>query len=304
MLIRFEKPEMDKYFFEKEHAFSDKRRLRTRPLKIFCIVGTIVLLLFFFIVDGFFAPERLSEQEQTKPQAPVTALQSRAQSNSGTSSFYEPTPVFSRRAEPRQLTAPQLVPRDKTRGENHGDLPMGTTLPAKLVNTVLSSHSDSPVIAEIIQDAYFENTPIVPAGSRAIGAGSLDPTTQRLKVRFHTFVYPDGSQHSVNAVALLPDGSAGLAGHYHSGTVSRTSGKFLSNFVGGLAHGLKDRKAEGQAGLTHEPGSLKNGLLNGVATSALENASSYAEDLKNPESYLEVQSGTTFLLYVEKEYTP
>jgi type IV secretory pathway VirB10-like protein len=179
---------------------------------------------------------------------------------------------------------------------------MGTTIPAKLINTVLSADQDSPVIAEIVEDVFWQNSVLIPQGTKAIGQGNLDESTQRLRTRFHTLVYPDGSEHALDGLALQPDGSSGLPGNYHSGRLEKHSGKFLGDFVGGVAQGLKDKRAEGMAGLTHEPGSLKNGLLNGLADSAFDYAQSSAEDMKNTRAVLEVPKGSVFTIYLEKEY--
>ena len=99
-------------------------------------------------------------------------------------------------------------------------------------------------------------------------------------------------------------GSSGLPGDYHSGTAQKNIGRFLGNFVGGLADGMKDRQAGGQSGIAVEPGSLKNGILNGVTVSSLDQAKAYSEGMQNVRPYLEVPGGSIFVLYLEKEYAP
>jgi hypothetical protein len=181
---------------------------------------------------------------------------------------------------------------------------MGSTLRVRLLNTLLSSDANQPVMAEVLEDAVWKNSVLIPAGARAIGTASFDDAAKRLQLRFNTFVYPEGDQHAVSAVALMSDGSSGLPGDYHSGEGQKQIGRFLGDFVVGLAEGLKDRQAGGQSGIAFEPGSLKNGILNGVTVSSLDQAKSYSAGIQNVRPYLEVPGGSVFVLYFEKEYTP
>ncbi len=209
-------------------------------------------------------------------------------------------PHAEKHASNRQYTASQLVRRE---GSSSGDkLPMGSTIPVRLVNQVISSDSGAPVIAEVTEEILWKNSVVIPAGTRVLGSASFDDTAKRLQMRFQTLVFPEGEQRAVSALALMPDGSSGLPGDYHSGQFSAQAGRFLGYFVGGLTSGMKDKTSQGQFGLPYEPGGLKNGLLNGVSQSATDQANQYAESMKNVHPYLEVSAGVPFFLYLEKEF--
>lgn len=292
---------LDKYFMEEACPFTKRRKFKTKPIKILGI-GTFVI--------GILVVLAFSPSEAVKPEGATTASTQSQNGQAGNQTQKSDDPFYQQYRlgsvgsgkSNRQYGASQLV----RRGEgNDGDkLPMGSTIAAKLLNTILSSDANSPVMAEISEEIYWKNSVMIPAGTKAIGQGTLDDGTERLQVRFHTLVYPEGQQHSISALALLGDGSSGIAGDFHSRSFPRQAGRFGGTFIGGLAQGLKDKDSRGQAGIVFEPGSLKNGILNGIAASSLDQANSLAQGSERLKPFLEVPSGTNFLLYLEKEFSP
>ena len=291
---------IDIYFMEEACPFTKRRKFKSKPFKILGISTVAIGMLVVIATPSQEAKKEDAIAESSQPQVG----QSAAGYKRADDPFYQNYRLGSvgSARPPRQYGASQLV----RRGEgNTGDkLPMGTTIAAKLLNTVLSSDSNSPVMAEISEEIYWKNSVMIPAGTKAIGQGTLDDGIERLQVRFHTLVFPDGQQHSLSALALLGDGSSGIAGDFHSRTFPKQAGRFAGTFIGGLAQGLKDKDSRGQAGIVFEPGSLKNGLLNGIAASSLDQANSLAQDSERLKPYLEVPGGAAFLLYLEREFSP
>lgn len=306
---------MDSYFLEEKCPFSQKRKLRTENIKI--LVGVFLAVAVGFVLFAGGNAEKTAEKAQAVTQSrdvpiPGTATQKATAEgsiaigggwNSASGTVRIPSTGGGRWAGNRQYGASQIV-RGGGPGGNGFGLPMGSTIVARLMNTLLSSDSSQPVIAEITEDAVWRNSVLIPAGSKAIGSAGFDSASERLQIRFNTFVYPQGDQHSVSALALLQNGSSGLPGDFHSGKTEKGIGRFLGNFVGGLADGMKDRQAGGQMGIAFEPGSIKNGILNGITVSAIDQAKSFTDDMQHVQPYLEVPGGTQFLLYFEKEYSP
>ena len=203
----------------------------------------------------------------------------------------------------RQYTASQLVRAGEGSGGSSGDkLPIGTLIPLKLLNRLVSSDSAAPVIALVTQNVLWKDSVVIPEGTKAIGQASLDDVSKRLQIRFNLFVFPEGEQHSASGIGLLDDGSSGIPGDYHSGETTKQMGRFAGNFVGGVASGMKERQAAGQLGIAFEPGSLRNGILNGLTQSALDQGKLYADDLGKGRPFLDVSQGVTFLLYLEREF--
>ena len=309
---------VDRYFLEERCPYSQKRAFKSKNLKIFFagVLGVTVLFVLLLGRGAEKAAEQADAVSVTSDDVPTQAA-SLARSSEGSisvggsgwnvgetgmSSIGRGSSFGGGSASPRQFGASQIVRGGE--GGNGFGLPMGSTVTARLLNTLLSSDSAQPVIAEIVEDAVWRNSVLIPAGSRAIGTASFDDAAKRLQLRFHTFIYPDGDQHQVQAMALLNNGSSGIPGDYHSGAAKKETGRFMGNFVGGMAEGMKEREVAGQGGTAFEPGSLKNGILNGITVSSLDQAKSFSEGMQNVRPYLEVAGGTPFLLYLEKEYSP
>lgn len=304
---------LDRYFLEEKCPFSQKRKVKTKNLKI--VAGSVLGLAIGFVLFFGEGAEYASSPAEVALKADEVPSQSLTQKSSDGSisigggwnsagSLGSGLTIGGRsgfQGSARQYGASQIV-----RGNEHAGfgLPMGSTLSARLMNTLISSDSAQPVIAQVAEDGVWRNSVLIPVGTKAIGTASFDDSARRLQIRFHTFVYPEGDQHSVSALALLQNGSSGIPGDYHSGATQKELGRFLGNFVGGLADGMKERQVAGQAGMAFEPGSLRNGILNGITVSGLDQAKAFSEGMQNTQPYLEVNGGTPFLLYFEKEYSP
>lgn len=307
----FKVPRIDKYFLEEKHPFTGRSIFNMKRVGVFVAI-IIVISVFALLFFGSKAEERVQNaQASINPgDLPHKGMPSGSEGSpnvGGPGNFGSGIAlsgsVQGQMSNPRQYGASQIVKNGEGVGNGFG-LPMGSTITARLLNSLLSSDSAQPVIAEVSQDGVWKNSVLIPLGAKAIGTASFDSVANRLQVRFHTFVYPEGDQHPVSAVALLENGSSGIPGDFHSGATKKQVGQFLGNFVSGLADGMKDRQAAGQAGIPFEPGSLKNGVLNGVTISALDQAKSFSEGIQNIKPYLEVAGGTSFLIYFEKEYMP
>jgi hypothetical protein len=201
----------------------------------------------------------------------------------------------------RNRNANQVIRRNAQNSDSIGRIPMGSAIGARLLNAVVSGNAASPVIATISPgDGMSE----IPPGSKAIGAAKFDENARRMQIAFHTIVYPDGEQHGVQAVAMMPDGSAGLDGDYSSGEGARSVGRFMSTFVGGLAEGLKSREQGGIFSGPYEPGSIRNGVLNGVAQTAGDQAKQYTDSMGNTAASMSLPAGMEFVFYFEQEFSP
>lgn len=196
----------------------------------------------------------------------------------------------------RQFSASQLV---KSEGGGFGvGLASGTSLPAKILNRVVTSEPRSPVVAVITNTSTDSGGVEIPVGTKVLGTAEGNSGSDRVQVLFHTMVFEGGREIAFNAVAVMPDGSNGIAGDYHSQMLKKGGGRFLSHFTAGFANGYKDREAGGVFPL--EPGNLKNAALGGISESASEQAKAYADELKNVRPFVSVEPGTPFLVFLDK----
>jgi len=104
-------------------------------------------------------------------------------------------------------------------------LPPGIFIPCALVNTVESSHINTPVVGEVLRDVYQNGHLIIPAGAVVSSFAESGAVRDRIEVAgVWLIVYPDGRHLRVHGIACdreahpsnqqfgTEDGSAGLQG--------------------------------------------------------------------------------------------
>lgn len=291
---------LDQYFLTRDAPLGRVRRFDLKRVRVW-LIGIGVLALFMILL--------LPTAEVAKPPAATTVdnntsvSQATLQGSFNTvkdGDFYlssTPVSVGGRRSvSTRQLSASQVV-KPQSNGVGFG-IASGTTIPAKVLNRIATSDSRNPVIAIVTSDTTSRGGFDVPAGTRILGNAQADQGSDRVQVTFHTLVFESGLEQPFSAVAVMPDGSSGIAGEYHSQMLKKEGGRFLSTFVSGFAHGFKDREKGGI--LPFEPGSLKNAALGGISDSATEQAKAYGEEMKNVKPFVTIEPGTPFLIFLEK----
>lgn len=91
-------------------------------------------------------------------------------------------------------------------------LPTGFTFDAVLPNAIFSYNLVTPAIAVIEEDILFLDEVVLPKETRLIGFVQAVHSLDRVNVDFHTCVFPNGQEIPFSAMALSPDGSAGVVG--------------------------------------------------------------------------------------------
>jgi hypothetical protein len=309
---------IDQYFLEEKNPYSKRRPFKMKTL--IGVLGASLLVFVFFVI--FFGGTQEKKDQAAAPDFRVPSATTVAPTNqalaigqspgskgqdsrgSVSSGVYFASGGGAGGHSTQTHSANQVIRRGAGGNDPGSALPLGFGITVRLVNAILSTDSATPVIAEVTDDVYAHGSLSIPTGTRAIGSAQYDEASRRIQLRFQNFVYPEGDQHQVQAIGMMPDGSAGLDGDFHSGEAKRQVGRFLGHFISGLADGMKDRQAAGSFGMPYEPGSLKNGVLNGVTLSAQDQAKSYSEDLDHTKPFMTLQPGQSFVLFLEHEYVP
>jgi Bacterial conjugation TrbI-like protein len=170
--------------------------------------------------DRRLQPPPPGEQPQPAQQAPPVRAPQRLpqQALSPLVSFYQAVA-----SAPTPTPAPPQI-KDVTAW-----LPPGIFIPCALVNTVESSHINTPVVGEVIRDVVQKNNGvphvIVPAGTLVNSFAQSGAVRDRIEVAgTWVLVYPDGRQLKARGIACdreadsanqqfgIEDGSAGLQG--------------------------------------------------------------------------------------------
>lgn len=310
---------IDQYFLEEKNPYSKRRPIKTKTL-----AWTLGGLVVFFVLGVFLLGGDAEKRERTaatpdfavhanervSPTSQGIALGESGQDGkksglfAGFSGISLGSGGTAGGMSGRNRSANQVIRRGANGNDPGAQLSLGQGIPVRLLNAILSTDSASPVIAEVTEDIYTHGILSVPAATRAIGTAHYDEPSRRIQLRFQTFVYPEGDQHNVQAIGMMPDGSAGLDGDYHSGETKRQIGRLLGHFISGMADGMKEKQSGGQFGMAYEPGSLKNGVLNGVTLSAEDQAKSFSDNLNGTKPFMTLPAGQTFVLFLEREYVP
>jgi len=123
------------------------------------------------------------------------------------------------------MPTPSPTPTPDTPSRAQAWLPPGTFIPCALVNTVESSHINTPVVGEVLRDMYQNGRLIIPAGAIVSSFAESGAVRDRIEVAGEwLIVYPDGWHLRLRGVACdreadpanqqfgIEDGSAGLQG--------------------------------------------------------------------------------------------
>ena len=313
----FRRKVVENLFDQKKQSFQKRMRLNTSFILKFG-GGTLLVVVLAIMLAPNHDPRvdlknvpilDYNKGAALTSQDPQNQTPSHQNSGSGFSNAsggigYGSTSITSQSAS-RSRNANQVIRRGANGNDPGANLSLGTTISATLATNILSTNSASPAIAIITKETLTPNGTSIPSGARVIGRATFDEVSKRIQIRFNTVVYPEGDQHSIQAMAMMPDGSAGISGDYHSGELKRQTGRFIGNFIGGIADGMKERIAGGGfSGGSIEPGSIKNGLLNGITLSAEDEAKSYSDDLNAEKPTMSINAGSSILLFLEKEYLP
>ena len=291
---------IDQYFLTRDAPVSRIRRFDLKKIRIALLgIGSIALLVILFLPTP--EPEKVPAAVSVDNNTSVSQSAPESSSNHDGDFYLSHSSAASlsggrRSGYSRQLSASQVV---KPQGIGLGvGLSSGTIIPAKVINRIVTSDSRSPVIAVVTQDTTSQGGFSIPAGTKILGNAQSDPGSDRVQVAFHTMVFESGVEQAFSAVAVMPDGSSGIIGEYHSQMLKKEGGRFLSNFVSGFADGFKDR--ERGSVLPFEPGNLKNAALGGIAESAGEQAKAYGEEMKHVNPFVTVEPGVAFMIFLER----
>jgi hypothetical protein len=175
------------------------------------------------LADNRLQPPQPGDRPQSTQQTPPAALatqRSPQQALSPLVSFYQAVAV---------APTPTPVPAAPGPKDASAWLPPGIFIACALVNTVESSHINTPVVGEVIRDVVQKNNGvphvIVPAGTLVNSFAQSGAVRDRIEVAGNwVFVFPDGRQLKVRGIACdreadpanqqfgIEDGSAGLQG--------------------------------------------------------------------------------------------
>lgn len=203
--------------------------LPNRTILIFSVLGIGLILAFLLIGSGKTQQKKTVKWPQETGTEPKTVY-SRAEVENlikeqlmkDKEDAEKVTPVVKPETRKRKLNSEIAVYLKKQEKEEKTEsapqpvkgltIPTGTKIRAHLANAIFSLNVTSPVMALTDEDLLNENNTMVPKGTRFVGEAAVVQSRDRVNVRFHTAVLPDGRELHLKAMALGLDGSGGIQG--------------------------------------------------------------------------------------------
>lgn len=205
--------------------------------------------------------------------------------------------------------------------------PYGRLIACKMVNTVESGDTDTPLIAVVIEDLWWINSKgekklIIPSGTEVHGSiNGAKPLRNRLTtgnrfilvwqatsdmvgfelqlngIALEKSTYPDDRM-----LATISDMSAGIPGQVMS---NENLSKFLMYtlaFGQGLAQGFQTNEVTTNSNSTifTQEGTTKNAMARGAETMAQVMLQDISEQISKESYYIRVAAGTEFYLFVKQ----
>lgn len=171
-------------------------------------------------------------------------------------------------------------------------IPTGTTLRGRLLNSIVSTNLESPLLVEIT-----ENNNFVEVGTKFSCFGSTKHK------RVHTVcnrLITESGEADVRAMALNIDGSAGLRGQYFEGKEAYVAGMLAANMATGILSASQER-LNTSIGQMIVP-STKNKLLEGLIQTAQTGNEILKDELKTNEPVVVIEAGKDILIYFQSRF--
>ena len=192
--------------------------------------------------------------------------------------------------------------------------PRGLLIKAALVITVDSSSLETPVLALVTEDVYWNRKLILPAGTQVQAKAGQGRTRDRIEVKgTFTFVWADGREYNISGVALdherLPDGSYGLtdgSAGIRGQIVKNDQYAELKILVAEALEGIMNNKQDQFQtiyGLVPQNTS-RNAALGGGSQAASAYSGMLTKKLEQDLDFVRVSAGTQFYIYTQDVFEP
>lgn len=273
---------LKRIFFSEKIPFSEKRDINWAAVK-WCALGMVAAFIIGVLLIPS-SPESLPEGEATqrlaeRPQpfeAPPQLSSSR-----DLSEYYakdrQSAPSPSRQAS-------MIVGRGGL--DYRTQLPPGSRIPLKLLQSAIVSNDAMPIVAVVISDVEHDSGIAIEKGSKVFGEATFDDSGGVASVTWTSIQMANGRERQVSAIGVSPSGHVGIQGRVHSKRAQNVAGSAISRFIGAYAEGSVSRGVLG-----FSQGGSENGLKTAVAETAKEQADAYASDLKKERRWIELEAG-------------
>lgn len=192
--------------------------------------------------------------------------------------------------------------------------PRGLLIKAALVLTVDSSSLETPVLALVTEDVYWNHKLILPAGTQVQAKAAKGRERDRIEVRgAYTFVWADGREYNLSCIALdhvresdgsygITDGSAGIRGQIIKNDQYAELKIMVAEALQGVMNN-NQQQFQSIYGLVPENTS-RNAALGGGSQAASAYSQLLTKKLDQDLDYVRVAAGTQFYIYTLGVFEP
>jgi hypothetical protein len=177
---------------------------------------------------------------------------------------------------------------------NQFDFKTGTVFRARLLNSIVSTNLESPLLVEV----YAEQG--LPDGSKFSCMGVTK--YKRVVAACNRLIIPEiDSEYDIQVSVLNLDGSSGIKADYiYTGKEEFIAGSVASSFARGMIELQTDRIATPMGELTRN--TAKNRLMNGVLNSTDDLNSMMKSEMQSREPKVYVKAGKDVLIYFHERF--
>jgi len=192
--------------------------------------------------------------------------------------------------------------------------PRGMLFKAALVLTVDSSSLETPVLALVTEDVYWNGRLIVPAGTQVHAQASKGRVRDRMEITgTYTFVWADGREYNINCVALdhvrlsdgsygITDGSAGIRGQIIQNDQYAELKILVAEALQGIMNNQQDQ-FQSVYGLVPQ-NTNRNAALGGGSQAASAYSGLLTKKLEADLDFVRVAAGTQFYIFTKDVFEP
>ena len=95
-------------------------------------------------------------------------------------------------------------------------VPQGAVINAYTKYKIFSYNTSVPVIATAVSGYYSDGKAVFQKGAEFFGTVSVKHSLNRLNINFDKIIEQSGKSLSIDAAAMMPDGSGGVKGDVHN----------------------------------------------------------------------------------------
>ncbi len=163
-------------------------------------------------------------------------------------------------------------------------IPQGTVVSAYIKYKIFSYNTEVPIIAILSNNCYYHGKTALKKGDKFFGTVSVKHSLNRLNILFNKIIEGSGHRVSIDAVAMMPDGSGGIKGkvHYHY------AGNILTSIARGVASAASIFIGGGSGINSSNPYTFQNQVRENVAQNELNQAQNGINDYANSNQNISI----------------